>query len=195
MSVVSNQSGVVEQLFRLSVEQYEGMIDAGVLTSGDAVELLDGVLVRKMPKNPPHTTAVLLAVEALRNVIPSGFCVRLEAAIRLETSQPELDVTVVRGTLREYASRHPLASDVSLVVEVADSTLKQDRTSKYAIYASAGISQYWILNLLSREVEVYLQPDVTACSYQQVKTYSAQQLVPLVIDGKWYEVSVDSILP
>lgn len=196
MSLVSVQPGLTEHLlFRLTVEQFESMIGAGVLTADDSVELIEGVLVRKMPKNPRHTTALMLAVEALKSCIPRSYCVRFEAAIKLESSQPEPDVTVARGVLRDYASRHPGPSDVALVVEVSDSTLEWDRGTKLAMYALSGIRQYWILNLLSRQVEVFTEPDVSAGTYRTTHVHLPGQEVPFLIDGESIRISVDAFLP
>jgi Uma2 family endonuclease len=96
-----------EPIFPLTVEQYHNMIERGTLTDEDPVELIDGVLIYKMPKNPPHTTAVLLSVEAIRSLLPPGWSVRSQDAITLSNSEPEPDVVVCRGTVRDYANGTP----------------------------------------------------------------------------------------
>ncbi|MEP0853896.1 MULTISPECIES: Uma2 family endonuclease [Cyanophyceae] len=141
-----------EPVWRLSVEQYHQMIRLGILSDDDPVELLDGWLVYKMPKNPPHRATTKLTRNALEAVIPEGWYVDTQEPITLADSEPEPDVVVVRGNTRDYLERHPGASDIALIIEVADSTLEREcpgdtlreRTSKQRLYARAGIPIYWI---------------------------------------------------
>jgi Uma2 family endonuclease len=147
-----------EPLWRLTVTQYHQMIAAGILNSDDPVELLDGWLVQKMAKNPPHRVTTRLIREALESIIPDGWYVETQEPITLSDSEPEPDVAVIRGDTRDYLDRHPGASEVALIVEVADSTLERDRTLKQQIYARAGISTYWIVNLVNFQLEIYTQP-------------------------------------
>jgi hypothetical protein len=126
-------------LWRLSVDQYHEMVRHGILTEGDEVELLNGLLVAKMTKNTAHHVAKLLVQGALAKVIPEGWYVDSQDAITLATSEPEPDVMVVRGQPRDYLAHHPLAGELALVVEVSDSSLQHDQGFKKAIYAAAGI--------------------------------------------------------
>src|SRR5438128_2201088 len=119
-------------IWRLSVAQYHEMIQAGILTADDPVELLEGWLVYKMPKNPPHRISVRLTQRALEAVVPAGWYVDAQEPITLADSEPEPDVMIVRGDTRQYRNRHPGAADVALVVEVADTTLERDRGAKKA---------------------------------------------------------------
>ena len=124
------------QVWRLSVEQYEEMVRAGILSEDDPVELLDGWLVPKMPKKPLHVMATELVRDALVKVIPDGWHVNSQQPLRLSTSEPEPDAMVVRGSRRDYLDRLPGPAEVALVVEVADTSLEQDRVFKKAIYAA-----------------------------------------------------------
>jgi Uma2 family endonuclease len=148
----------VAPLWRLTVNQYHQMITASILTSDDPVELLDGWLVQKMVKNPPHRVATRLIREALESIIPDGWYVETQEPITLTESEPEPDVAIIRGNTRNYLDRHPGASEVALVIEVADATLERDRKLKQQIYARAGISTYWIVNLVSYQLEIYTKP-------------------------------------
>jgi Uma2 family endonuclease len=145
-------------LWRLTVTQYHQMIAAGILTSNDPVELLDGWLVQKMAKNPPHRVTTRLVREALESIIPDGWYVETQEPITLTESEPEPDVAIIRGNTRNYLDHHPGASEVALVIEVADSTLERDRKLKQPIYARAGIPTYWIVNLISHQLEIYTKP-------------------------------------
>jgi Uma2 family endonuclease len=147
-----------DRIWRLSIEQYHAIIQAGILTDDDSVELLEGWLVFKMPKNPPHRVTTRLVRTALENILPAGWYVDSQEPITLSNSEPEPDIVVVRGDTRQYLDRHPGAEDIALIIEVSDTTLQRDRTVKKRIYARAGISIYWIVNLVEEQVEVYSQP-------------------------------------
>jgi Uma2 family endonuclease len=184
--------------WRLSLEQYHDLIRQGRLTDDDPVELLDGEFVRKMPKNPPHSLATCLTRRALDGIVPAGWYVRAQEPITFGDSEPEPDVTVVRGGPRQYADHHPGPPDVALVVEVADTTLQRDRTSKKSFYAGAAVPVYWIVNLPQEQVEVYTGPSGPAAApdYQRCLLYGTAGTVPVVIGGAQVgEPAVPDLLP
>ena len=146
-----------ETIWRLSVSQYHAMLQAGIIDEDTQIELLEGILVAKMAKNPPHRISTKLIRQALENITPEGWYVDSQEPITLANSEPEPDVVIIRGKTTDYRDRHPAASDVVLVIEVSDATLERDRTIKQRIYARAGIAIYWILNLRDRQLEVYTQ--------------------------------------
>jgi len=159
MSPVESVAAIPNDLiWRLSIEQYHAIIKAGILTDDDSVELLEGWLVFKMPKNPPHRATTRLFRTALENILPAGWYVDSQEPITLSNSEPEPDIVVVRGDTRQYLDRHPGAEDIALIIEESDTTLQRDRTVKKRIYARAGISIYGIVNLVEEQVEVYSQP-------------------------------------
>jgi Uma2 family endonuclease len=170
---------------RFSVAKYQRMIEAGILTPEDKVELLENYVVLKMPRNPPHDGTVQLVMEALGPSIPNGWRLRVQSSVVLSDSQPEPDGAVVRGDARTYLTRHPGAADVGLLVEVADSSLLRDQRDKTRIYARAGIQIYWIVNLVDRRIEVYTQPSgpTAVPAYGTFQTYQTGDGVPLVLDG------------
>ena len=140
------------------------MIDAGIIKDGEPLELLDGRLVPKMPKKPPHRISTRRTADALSNVLPKGWYVDTQEPVTLlelhlgAGNVPEPDVAVIRGETDDYSEQHPSADSVALVVEVADSTLRDDRGLKKSIYAHARIPEYWIVNLIDRQLEVYQRP-------------------------------------
>jgi Uma2 family endonuclease len=170
---------------RWSVDEYHAMLRAGILGENDPVELLNGWLVPKMTKNPPHRIATRRVRKALERIVPEGWYVDSQEPITLATSEPEPDGCVIRADTTDYADRHPPAADVALVVEVADATLEFDRTLKKAIYAQAGIPAYWIVNLMDKRLEVYLDPASAAepADYRDRREYSPGDEVPLVVEG------------
>jgi len=172
-------------ILRLSVQQYHDMIRQGILSSDDPVELLEGFLVVKMSKNPPHAKSTGRVQRHLDGKLPPGFFTRVQDPITLEDGEPEPDVAVARGTDDDYTDRHPGPADVPLVVEVADSTLVRDRTLKLRSYARAGIRVYWIVNLLARQIEVYQQPvGGDEPTYLRQDVFGEQERVPVILDGR-----------
>jgi Uma2 family endonuclease len=174
------------------------MIEAGILTDDDPVELLEGWLVTKMPKKPPHRVATGLTRTALERHVPTGWYLDVQEPITTEDSEPEPDVVVVRGERRQYLDRHPGPQDAGLLVEVADTTLARDRTFKKRLFAQERVPVYWILNLVDRQVEVYTDPSGATESpdYQHQQIYREGEEVPLVIEGRELgRIPVRDLLP
>jgi len=188
VSAVSKQPAAVpiDVIWRFSVDQYHAIIRADILTEDDPVELLEGWLVTKMLKNPKHRVVTRLIRQALENLVAPGWYVDTQEPLTTADSEPEPDVMVVRGETRRYLDRHPGPQDVSLVIEVADSSLQRDRTLKKRLYAAAGILVYWIVNLIDNQIEVYTDPsgpgDQPDYRYQQ--NYSLPDAIPVVIEGR-----------
>lgn len=144
-------------LWRLSRVRYERMVDAGLFSPDDNVELLDGLLVAREPQGSRHAMVVGLVRAALERAFGRRYHLREEKPVALDDlSEPEPDVAVIPGRLRDYATAHP-ARPV-LVVEVAESSLALDRVRKGALYARAGLAEYWVVNLADAVLEVYRDP-------------------------------------
>jgi len=186
------------RFYRLTVEQYHEIARRGILTAADRVELLDGLLVQKMTKNPPHTLATQLTREAVETPLPAGWFVNVQEPITTATSEPETDVTVIRGERRQFARRHPGPKDVAAAIEVADSSLAEDQGWKKQVYAAARIADYWIVNLVDRRVEVYTDPTGPADQpdHGHRRDYGPTEEVPLALDGKEVaRIPVRDLLP
>jgi Uma2 family endonuclease len=175
-----------ESLVRLTVEQYHDMARQGIFSDDEGVELLEGLLVRKMTVSPAHRRATYRLQNALRKWVPDSHYVESPSSVTLAASEPEPDAIVVRGSVDDYADRHPGPGDVALIVEVSDSSLRRDRRFKKAIYAKAAIPVYWIVNLIDRQIEVYSQPTGPADQpdFGDHRDYPETREVPLVIDGR-----------
>lgn len=173
-------------IFRLSVERYEEMGRQRILKPEDRVELLEGWLVPKMTKNPPHVVATKLVSKAIDRLLSPDWHSRTKDPIRLIASVPEPDVAIARGTERDYRDRHPNSSEIAIVVEVADSSLPEDRTLKKQIYAAAGIPIYWIQNLLDNRLEVYTDPTGSAeqPEYRKRQDFGPEDDVPVALDAR-----------
>jgi Uma2 family endonuclease len=170
----------------------------GILAESDRVELLEGLLVAKMTKNPPYIVTTGLVQDALVACVPQGWHVSVQDPVETATSEPEPDVKLVRGARRDYLQRRPGPGDLALVVEVSDNTLKDDRTMKQVVYAAAGISPYWIVNLIDCQLEVYTDPSGPATSpgYGHREILGPAESVRVVVDGVDVgQISVADILP
>jgi Uma2 family endonuclease len=144
-------------LRRFTLEEYHRLGEVGVLSEGDRVELLDGLILEKMIHSPLHDATVSMVESNLREYVADGELLRIQSSIETESSQPEPDVAIVAGPPRRYLQHHPRGDEIRLVIEVADSSLERDR-QKAAIYAAAGIPEYWIINLRSSVVEQHREP-------------------------------------
>jgi Uma2 family endonuclease len=185
-------------IWRLSVDQYHAMIHAGILTDDDPVELLEGWLVAKMPKNPPHRAVTRLIRQVLERLVPAEWYVDSQEPITTDDSEPEPDVVVVRGETRHYLDRHPGPHDVGLVIEVADTTLQRDRGFKKRLYARAGIPVYWLVNLSDNQCEVYTEPSgpEPQPDYRQRQDYGTSDVIPVVLAGvEIGRIAVRELLP
>lgn len=179
---------IAPEMFRpLKRAEYDRMVELG-LFQDERVELLRGVLVKMSPQYAPHSSTVDKLNELLVVPLKGRFRVRIQVPLALsDDSEPEPDVAVV--PLGNYDNEHPTTA--LLVIEVADSSLEKDR-GKAAIYASAGIGEYWIVNLNARTVEVYSSPE--GDRYAEVRTARERDtLRPAALSG--VEIAVAEILP
>ena len=145
------------QARRWTRQEYDRMIEAGVLTPEDRVELIEGEILEMTPQGSAHATGVSLAQEALRAAFGPRVYVRVQLPLALGSdSEPEPDVAIVTGSVRDYREAHPQSA--LLVVEVADTTLPYDRDVKGSLYARAGVPECWLVNLAEALVEVHRDP-------------------------------------
>lgn len=159
-----------------TVDDYRRMIEAGILTERDRVELLDGQIIEMNPQLPPHAATTQHTFRYLDRLLETVAYVRMQLPVTLKPrSEPEPDIAVVRIDLQEYGDRHPAPEDIFLIIEVADSTLMSDRQQKANIYAKAGIAEYWILAVNTRQVYLFREP--TLNGYRQESVLSANTML------------------
>jgi Uma2 family endonuclease len=178
--------------------EYERLIDLGAFDEDEPLELIGGQLIVAEPKGSPHAAAVGMAGDTLRSALPPGWTVRIQDPVALdEESVPEPDVAVVRGRHADYRHAHPARP--TLIVEVAESSLRFDRIEKGSLYARAGIVDYWIVNLVDRVLEMYRDPgaDVTApygWRYMSVERFTpASSVAPVGVPAA--PIPVAALLP
>ena len=161
----------VEMLRRFSVDEYHHMIANGTLNEDDPYELLEGWIIRKMAIDPIHAYAVSTLAFLLSELLSKDWFLRTQQPITSERSEPEPDICV--------------APETELLIEVANSSLATDRGNKMLFYASAGVPQYWIVNLIDHRVEVYTQPrGGKKPGYKSCVHYAKCDEIPLVLAKK-----------
>lgn len=145
----------------------------------DKLELIEGELITKMPKNRPHANSLTLVHMWLVRIFGGHFA-QSETSIDVApqdnpTSEPEPDLIVLAKPLWEYSAGNPPAADIRLLIEISHTTLTFDRTTKAALYARAGIPDYWVLDVVSRQLYVHRLPQ--AGRYAQVEVYNESESV------------------
>src|SRR5579871_749967 len=171
---------------RFTVDEYHLMIRAGMFAGNERVELLEGWIVPKMARNSLHDGTILATGGVLNRCLPPGWCVRIQLGLTTGDSEPEPDLAIVRGTERSYFHRQATPADLGIVIEVADTSLSSDRNFKGRIYARASIGEYWIINVVDRQVEVYTDPagDVPDPEYRQRRDYGPADELPFCLAGQ-----------
>ena len=159
--------------WRWSRSAYHRAADYGIFAPAERLELIQGRVYLKLPQTARHTQSLRAAAEALAAAFGPGYDVRQQLPLVLaEDGEPEPDLTVVPGTWRDYPAQ-PTQDQALLVVEISDTTLRFDRREKAALYAQAGIRDYWIVNIQDRTLEIRRDPapvteDMTETAYRSV---------------------------
>lgn len=154
---------------RFTVEEYYRMAETGILKPDARVELIEGEIVDMMPTGPFHSSVASLLSVLLNQSSNGRWIVWNQYPLHVdEHNEPEPDLMLVRPPLSKYRQGHPTPEDVFLVIEVSDSTLVKDQTTKLPLYARAGVEEVWILNVPQRQLEVYRQPHFTGYENKQI---------------------------
>jgi len=176
-----------------TVREYHQMSELGILNSNERTELIAGQITLMAAKGTSHVTALHLLANALREQLDNAALIRTQDPIQLDNfSEPEPDLIVAVGTVLDYATQHPRPHQVYLVVEVADSTLKQDCEIKDKLYAGAGISDYWVLDLKNRQLHIFRNPTPTGYTSHLILT-EPNQVSPLAFPH--LSLTLTSIFP
>lgn len=150
------QAAIQPKVYRWTRDEYYKLAEAGFFI-GKRVELIGGEIIRMSPMGRSHVLAVKFGAKALEKAFGKGWFVQTQAPLTLsDDSEPEPDIAVIAGNDFDYFDEHPTSA--ALIVEVSDSTISEDRRWKGSFYASAGISDYWIVNLQKRQLEIYRRP-------------------------------------
>ena len=145
------------QLRRFTIDEYNQMAELGILREGERVELIDGIILPLAAHNAEHSDGVAYSTTLLVNAYGKDHLIRVQLPVEVpDSSEPEPDFSIVPRRGARKGKRHPLYAP--LVIEVANTSLAYDRKVKASLYASAGVPDYWILNVRDRQVEVHRDP-------------------------------------
>ena len=177
-----------------TVQEYHQMSDLGILDPSQRTELIAGQIILTTAKGTPHVLTLRLLATALKNaLVDPAIFVSTQDPIRLDNfSEPEPDLALIKGTILDYTQAHPGAEDIYLVIEVADSTLKQDCEVKDKLYARSSIAEYWVIDIKNRQVQIFRDPTPTGYSSQLILT-ETHSVSPLAFPEMI--LSIASILP
>lgn len=168
----------LDRLVLLSVDAYHELGKLGKIS--EKTELLEGIIVEKMPKDPIHSSIVGSLYERILRILPGIFSIRQENPITIDKSEPEPDIAIVEKEPGNYRIFHPLFAH--FIIEVANTSLSLDR-NKALIYSKGNIPEYWIINLLTNEIEVYRNPSSTG--YKSLQVFSKDETISPLILPTW----------
>jgi Uma2 family endonuclease len=148
-----------DRIRRFSVKEYHWMGEVGILQPDERTELIDGVIRKMSPRGSKHAATVSRLANLLPHLIKGKAWIRVQDPIVLDdNTEPEPDISIVALRDDAYATAHPRPEDVLLVIEVADTTLEDDRTVKLPRYAKAGIPEVWLIDVADAALSAYRQP-------------------------------------
>ena len=176
-----------------SREEYYRLGELGILAPDERTELIYGRIITRMsPMGRPHSVAVSKTAAALEAAFGAGYSVEQQMSLHLESGlEPQPDVMVLTGNFDDYTDT-PHASDVLLLVEISDSTLRYDRRAKAAMYATEAVLDYWLVNLRARTLEVRRLPENG--EYLSLEVYGeGEAIAPLTVPNS--PVRVSDLLP
>lgn len=181
-------TALMERRHRITVEEYHRMVDSGVLGPEPKVELLEGVIVEKMSKNPPHNLACDLIQHLLGRLMTAGYFHSMSTSMAIEDrdGEPEPDAMILRGQPRDYAGRRRTPADAAVLIEASDTSYDYDRRAKWVTYAAVRVPVYWILDLNRRRLEIHTEPtgEGEAAVYSRTQLFGPDDEVALVLDGR-----------
>lgn len=175
----------------ISVEEYHIMAEVGILKKNDRIELIEGEIIKMSPIGSKHSSHVKRINKLLGRLLPDYIILGVQDPVKLnDFSEPEPDISILRPSEDFYYEKHPTPEDVILIIEVADSSLEYDHQVKLPNYASAGIPEYWIVDLEKSVIEVFTFPKHGAYSSREIK-YREDSIYLKEFD---LEVKVEEIL-
>jgi Uma2 family endonuclease len=140
----------------ISVQDYHRMAESGIFRPDERVELIAGQVIPMAAKGTTHSAAITRVNRLLKSRLGDRILLRLQDPIELDDySEPEPDIALVHPDPLDYEDHHPTVSEVFLIIEVADSSLRYDCEIKAIAYAKSGLSDYWVLDVTARKLHVF----------------------------------------
>ncbi|HLP91175.1 MAG TPA: Uma2 family endonuclease [Nostocaceae cyanobacterium] len=185
-----------ESTFKLrlwTVEDYHRMAEAGIFGEDERVELLEGKIIWMIAKGTAHRSAVARIDRLLQDSLKNIALISVQDPVKLnDKSEPEPDIAVLKLDPLDYADHHPTPAEVYLIIEVADSSLKFDCEIKAQAYAQAGIKDYWVLDVINRQLYIFRNP--TPEGYQNQVIFTENDLISPV-EFPNVQIAVSEMLP
>jgi Uma2 family endonuclease len=162
-------------VFKWSIADWHELIDSGVLAE-HRVELLEGEIIEMSPEGAMHSSTNYAVAEYLRDLLRARAIIREAHPITLDNSEPEPDIAIVYSPYTNYFTRHPYPQDIYWLVEIYSRTLKSDLEKKSLTYARNGIPEYWVIDLINKQLVVHTQPINN--SYAQIQSFTTGTIIP-----------------
>jgi len=161
---------------RITTDRYQKMVATGVLTKYDRIELIEGEMLNMAPIGPKHATVADRLARLFMLAVHDAAIVSCGRPVNLgDFSDPQPDVMLLKPRLDDYGNAHPNAADVLLLIEVSDSTLTFDQSTKLSLYARYGVSEYWVVDVEGKRIVVYREP--AAKGYARKLDFSAPNAI------------------
>ena len=177
-----------------TVDEYYKLAEVGILKDTDKVELINGEIITMSPMNAPHSGMVARIARLLIKKLDEKATILIQSPIRLDNhSEPEPDLIIAKFKLSDYTKFHPTPTDTHIAIEVSDSTLEKDRAIKVPLYATANIPEYWIINLVDKQIEIYRQPKKGEYHFKQIISEKDQLICVdgLSLEFKYQEIFIE----
>ena len=168
---------VASRTRRFTVEEYDRMVEVGILGADDHVELIEGEIIEMAPIGLPHESVVDRLNMLLARGVGDRAIVRVQSSVRFPAfrSRPQPDLAVLKPRQDFYRTSGPGAADIFLLIEVMETSAAYDRETKAPLYARAGVVELWLVDVPGRVVEVHRDP--TAGTYRDVRTLRGHDTV------------------
>ncbi|MEO0014680.1 MAG: hypothetical protein RLZZ535_3069 [Cyanobacteriota bacterium] len=162
-------------VFKWSIADWHELIESGVLAER-RVELLEGEIIEMSPEGAMHSSTNYSVAEYFRDLLRDRAIIREAHPITLDNSEPEPDIAIVNSPYTNYFTRHPYPQDIYWLVEISNRTLKSDLERKSITYARNGIPEYWVIDLVNKQLVVHTQP--VNNFYSQIQILTAGTITP-----------------
>lgn len=162
-------------VFKWSLADWHELIESGVLAER-RVELLEGEIIEMSPEGAMHSSTNYSVAEYFRDLLRERAIIREAHPITLDNSEPEPDIAIVNSPYTNYFTRHPYPQDIYWLVEISNQTLKSDLEGKSITYARNGIPEYWVIDLVNKQLVVHTQPVNNL--YSQIRTLTSGTITP-----------------
>ncbi len=177
---------------RLTPNEYMRMAETGILKPGERTELIRGEIVYMLPIGKRHRYLVSRIDTLLQRLLgDEEWTVFIQTTVEVDDSMPEPDLVVVKGNGSNFIEREATSEEIRLMIEVAETSLQYDRGEKLSLYAHAGITDYWIVNIPEQRIEVYCQPEKSAggARYATHHTCQADDPATILFEGKLFSLT------